>query len=130
MSPNDRKYTQEHEWVLIEDHDSKRALAGITDYAQEQLGDIVFFELPKVGATVAHMRKIGEVESVKAVSDLFSPVNGEVIEINEKLLDHPEIANSDPFGEGWLLRITVADVNEVDSLMSADEYDAHIAGLS
>ena len=129
MSPNDRKYTHEHEWVLIEDHDSKRALAGITDYAQEQLGDIVFFELPKVGATVAHMGKIGEVEAVKAVSDLFSPVNGEVIEVNEKLLDHPEIANSDPFGEGWLLRITVADVDEVDSLMSSDEYDAHIAGL-
>ena len=76
------------------------------------------------------MGKIGEVESVKAVSNLFSPVNGEVIEVNEKLLDHPEIANSDPFGEGWLLRITVADVNEVDSLMSADEYDAHIDGLS
>ena len=130
MNPNDRKYTHEHEWVLIEDHDSKRALAGITDYAQEQLGDIVFFELPKVGATVAHMGIIGEIESVKAVSDLFSPVNGEVIEVNEKLLDHPEIANSDPFGEGWLLRITVADVDEVDSLMSADEYDAHIAGLS
>ncbi len=130
MSPNDRKYTQEHEWVLIEDHGSKRALAGITDYAQEQLGDIVFFELPKVGAAVAHMGKIGEVESVKAVSDLFSPVNGVVIEVNESLLDNPELANSDPFGNGWLIRVTVADVNEIDSLMSADEYDAYIAGLS
>lgn len=128
MSPNDRKYTQEHEWVLIEDHDAKRALAGITDFAQEQLGDIVFFELPKVGATVTHMGKIGEVESVKAVSDLFSPVDGEVIEVNERLLDHPEIANTDPFGDGWLIRITVVDVNEIDKLMSAEEYDAFVAG--
>ena len=130
MSPNDRNYTREHEWVLIEDHDSKRALAGITDYAQEQLGDIVFFELPKVGATVAHLGKMGEVESVKAVSDLFSPVDGEVIEVNERLLDHPEIANNDPFGDGWLIRITVADVAEIGKLMSAAEYDAHLAGLS
>jgi len=130
MSPNDRKYTQEHEWVLIEDQNSKRALAGITDYAQEQLGDIVFFELPKVGATVAHMGKIGEVESVKAVSDLFSPVDGQVIEVNENLQDHPELANNDPFGNGWLLRITVEDVNAIDSLMSAEEYDALIAGQS
>ena len=130
MNPNDRKYTQEHEWVLVEDAASKRTLAGITDYAQEQLGDIVFFELPKVGATVTYMGKIGEVESVKAVSDLFSPVNGEVIEVNEKLWDHPEITNSDPFGDGWLLRITVADVKEIDGLMSAEAYDAYIAGLS
>lgn len=128
MSPNDRKYTQEHEWVLVEDHDVSRALAGITDFAQEQLGDIVFFELPKVGATVTHLGKMGEVESVKAVSELFSPVDGEVVEVNERLLDHPEIANTDPFGDGWLVRITVADVNEIDKLMSADEYDAFIDG--
>ena len=130
MSPDDRKYTSEHEWIKVEDSSTRHARAGITHYAQDQLGDIVYFDLPKAGETVTHQGKMGEVESVKAVSDLFSPVNGEVIEVNEKLLDHPEIANSDPFGEGWLLRITVAAVDEVDSLMSADEYDAHIAGLS
>ncbi len=78
MSPDDRKYTEEHEWVMVEDAAAKVAVAGITDYAQDQLGDIVFFELPKVGDTVAHLGKMGEVESVKAVSDLFSPVNGQV----------------------------------------------------
>ena len=128
MSPNDRKYTREHEWVLIEDQDAKRALAGITDFAQEQLGDIVFFELPKGGETLTHMGKMGEVESVKAVSDLFSPVDGKVIEVNERLVDHPEIVNNDPFGEGWLIRITVADVNAVDQLMPAEEYDEFVAG--
>ena len=130
MSPDDRRYTQEHEWILVEDQDSKRALAGITDFAQEQLGDIVYFELPKVGDTVTHMGKLGEVESVKAVSDLYSPVNGVVIETNSELADHPELTNNDPFGAGWLIRIAVADLAEIDSLMSAAEYDAYTAGLS
>ena len=129
MSPDDRKYTQEHEWVMVEDAAAKIAVAWITDYAQDQLGDIVFFELPKVGDTVAHLGKMGEVESVKAVSDLFSPVDGEVTEINEKLLDHPELVNEDPFGEGWLVKVTMADVSEVDALMSAQDYDAFTAGL-
>ncbi len=130
MSPDDRKYTREHEWILLEDTESKRALAGITDYAQEQLGDIVYFELPKVGDTLSHMGKMGEVESVKAVSDLYSPVNGEVIEVNAELAQHPELTNDDPFGAGWLIRVTVADVGELDSLMPASEYDAYTAGLS
>ena len=130
MSPDDRNYTREHEWIMIEDAASKRGLAGITDYAQEQLGDIVYFELPKVGDTVSHMGKMGEVESVKAVSDLYSPVNGEVIEVNPELVRHPELVNEDPFGAGWLVRVTLANVDEVNGLMSASEYDAYTAGLS
>ena len=130
MSPDDRNYTREHEWIMIEDAASKRGLAGITDYAQEQLGDIVYFELPKVGDTVSHMGKMGEVESVKAVSDLYSPVNGEVIEVNPELSQHPELVNEDPFGAGWLVRVTLANVDEVNGLMSASEYDAYTAGLS
>lgn len=129
MSPEDRKYTQEHEWIKVEDAATKTAVAGITDFAQDQLGDIVYFELPKVGESVTHLGKMGEVESVKAVSDLFSPVTGEVSEINEKLLDHPELVNQDPFGEGWLIKVTMNDVAEAEGLMSAQDYDAYTAGL-
>jgi len=129
VTPDDRKYTQEHEWVMVQDAAAKSAVAGITDYAQDQLGDIVFFELPKVGDSVTHLAKMGEVESVKAVSDLFSPITGEVTEINERLLDHPELVNEDPFGEGWLIKVTMADVSEADGLMSAQDYDAYTVGL-
>ena len=129
MSPEDRRYTQEHEWVMIEDAAAKSAVAGITDYAQDQLGDIVFFELPKVGDTLTHLGKMGEVESVKAVSDLFSPINGRVTGINEKLLDHPELVNEDPFGEGWLVKVIIDDVAEIEGLMSAQDYDTFTTGL-
>ncbi len=130
MNPNDRKYSREHEWVKVEDPDTNRAVAGITDFAQDQLGDIVFVELPKLGSTVSHMGKMGEIESVKSVSDLFSPVSGEVIEVNDRLLDHPEIANEDPFGEGWLIRIRLTDASELDTLLTAEEYESFTAGLS
>ena len=129
MSPENRKFTQEHEWVMVDPAAPGTAIAGITEYAQDQLGDIVFFELPKVGDTVAHLGKMGEVESVKAVSDLFSPINGTVTEINEKLLDHPELVNEDPFGEGWLIKVAMTDAAELDGLMSSQDYDAFIAGL-
>ena len=129
MSPTDRSYTEEHEWIIVEDAYSRRALVGITDYAQDQLGDIVYFELPKVGDRLTQLGKMGEVESVKAVSDLFSPVSGEVIEVNGALVDQPELTNTDPFGAGWLLRVTMSDPSELDSLMSAEDYDAYIAGL-
>ena len=129
MSPDDRKYTEEHEWVMVDGSSGSTAVAGITEYAQDQLGDIVYFELPKVGDSVAHLGKMGEVESVKAVSDLFSPINGTVTEINEKLLDHPELVNEDPFGEGWLIKVTMTDVAELDGLMSSGDYDTFIAGL-
>ncbi len=128
MSPDDRKYSKEHEWVKM--GDGNQALAGITVYAQDQLGDIVYVDLPKTGATIRFMEKMGEVESVKAVSDLFSPVTGEVTEVNERLLDHPELVNEDPLGEGWMVRVTVADASELDQLMSAEEYEAFLSGLS
>ncbi|PKB78810.1 MAG: glycine cleavage system protein H [SAR202 cluster bacterium Io17-Chloro-G9] len=128
MNPNDRKYTKEHEWIKPEDQ-ANQALTGITDYAQDQLGDIVYFELPKPGDSVKQFEKIGEVESVKAVSDLYSPITGEVLEANEKLMDHPELANQDPFEEGWLIRVSIADRGEMDSLMSAEEYESFIGDL-
>ena len=128
MSPSDRKYTKEHEWVKMEE--GTRALTGITEYAQDQLGDIVYFDLPQPGATIKHLEKMGEVESVKAVSDLFSPVSGEVIEVNERLVEHPELANEDPLGDGWLVRLSVSDISELDQLMSAEEYQAYISGLA
>ena len=128
MSPNDRKYSNEHEWIKMED--VTQALAGITVYAQDQLGDIVYVDLPKNGSTIKFMEKMGEVESVKAVSDLYSPITGEVIEVNERLLDHPELVNEDPLGEGWMVRVTIADATELDQLMTAEEYEAFTSGLS
>lgn len=128
MSPNDRKYTREHEWIKVEE-EGGQALTGITEYAQDQLGDIVYFDLPKAGDAVKHLQKMGEVESVKAVSDLYSPVSGEVLEANERLIDHPELANDDPFDTGWLIKVSMADPAELDSLMSAEDYDAFIGGL-
>jgi len=129
LSPEDRKYTREHEWIKIEDAATSRALVGITDYAQDQLGDVVYFDLPQAGGSVSAMQKMGEVESVKAVSDLYSPVNGQVIEVNSDLIDHPELVNEDPFGKGWIMRVTMSDASEVDRLMSPEEYEAYIAGL-
>jgi len=120
----------EHEWVKLEDLHSGHALVGITEYAQAQLGDIVYFDLPQPGANVKQLVKMGEVESVKAVSDLFSPVSGRVIETNSALIDHPELANQDPLGSGWLIRVAAADIVELDSLMSAEEYEAYINGIS
>ncbi len=129
MNPNDRKYTREHEWIKVDDSADGQAVTGITEYAQDQLGDIVYFELPKPGDAIKQLEKMGEVESVKAVSDLYSPITGEVLEANEKLMDHPELANEDPFEEGWLLRVSIADPAELDSLMSAEEYEAFIGWL-
>ena len=129
MSPDDRKYTKEHEWVKLEGARTRRALVGITHYAQDQLGDIVYFDLPKPGANLKQLQKMGEVESVKAVSDLFSPVTGQVVESNPELTGHPELGNQDPFEAGWLLRVTVADATELDNLMSAEQYDAFVGGL-
>ena len=128
-NPKDRRYTEEHEWVMIDDSAANTAVAGITSYAQDQLGDIVYFELPKVGDNLTHLGKMGEVESVKAVSDLFSPIDGVVTEINEKLLDHPELVNGDPFGDGWIIKAAMADAAALDGLMSAADDDAFIAGL-
>ena len=123
--PADLRYTREHEWAKVE---GDRVRVGITAFAQEQLGDVVFVELPKVGARVTAMKTFGVVESVKAVSDLFAPVTGEVAEVNEALPKNPELVNSDPYGRGWMLVIRVSDAKDVDALMSAADYEKLTAG--
>ena len=129
MISDDCKYTQEHEWVKVENTEANVVLVGITDYAQDQLGDIVYLELPQTGSVVTQLDKMGEIESVKAVSDLFSPISGNVIESNPDLNDHPELVNEDPFGKGWLIRVTMRSANELDGLMTASEYQSFIEGL-
>ncbi len=122
--PAELKYTREHEWAKVE---GDRARIGITDFAQEQLGDVVFVELPKVGARVTAMQSFGVVESVKAVSDLFAPLSGEVVEVNGELAKKPETVNADPYGQGWMIVVKYADARELDTLMSASEYEKLIA---
>lgn len=124
MVPTDLRYTREHEWVRVEDG---VATVGITAHAADQLGDIVFVELPAVGAAVAAGKTFGVVESVKAVSDLFAPVSGAVLETNGELGARPELANSDPYGEGWMLRISFSDAGELDALLDATAYEALVA---
>ena len=123
--PPDLKYTREHEWARVE---GDRARIGITAFAQEQLGDVVFVELPKVGAKVTAMKTFGVVESVKAVSDLFAPVTGEVVEVNAELPKKPELVNTDPYGKGWMLVIRMSNPKEADGLMSSADYDKLTAG--
>lgn len=127
MYPDNRRYSREHEWVLIES--DGRALVGITDYAQEQLGDVVFVELPKAGTQLDQSQKMGEVESVKAVSDLFTPLTGEVAEVNQALVDHPELINDDPHDKGWMVRLASVNATQLDSLLSASEYESFLAEL-
>jgi glycine cleavage system H protein len=123
--PPDLRYTREHEWAKVE---GDRARIGITSFAQEQLGDVVFVELPKVGAKVTAMKTFGVVESVKAVSDLFAPVTGEVVEVNAELPKKPDLVNSDPYGQGWMLVIRMSSPKEADGLMSAGDYEKLTAG--
>jgi glycine cleavage system H protein len=122
--PPDLKYTKEHEWANIE---GDRVRVGITDYAQEQLGDVVFVELPKVGAILTQHKGFGVVESVKAVSDLFAPLSGKVIEVNGELASAPELVNRDPYGRGWMMVIAPADSAEQANLLTAAQYEAVIA---
>jgi glycine cleavage system H protein len=119
----DLKYTKEHEWVLLDDG---VAVVGITDFAQSELGDIVFVELPSIGLRVKVMEPFGSVESVKSVSDLYSPITGVVADVNTRLADSPDLVNSDPFGDGWMVRIEPADPSEIDQLLSADQYAEYI----
>lgn len=119
-NPDDRKYTKEHEWVKVE---GDVATCGITDFAQHALTDIVFVELPDVGKQVEQMKPAGAVESVKSVSDIYAPVSGEIVEVNETLTGAPETVNNSPFEEGWMFKIKVSDAAQVDSLMSAEEYE-------
>lgn len=122
-SPEDNRYAKSHEYVHLE---GDVATIGITDYAQKELGDVVFVELPQVGSQLDAADELGSIESVKAVSELFSPVSGEVIEVNEALSDKPDLVNTDPWGDGWMIRIRVSDPTEIDELMTAEEYDEYI----
>ena len=122
--PDGLSYSKEHEWVRV---DGSRATIGITSFAADELGDIVFVELPEAGAGLSQFGTFGVVESVKAVSDLYAPVSGEVVEVNEALRDAPELLNADPFGEGWIAKVELADPGELDNLMDADAYAAETA---
>ena len=121
MVPQDLRYTKEHEWVRVE---GDLATVGITDFAAEQLGDVVFVDLPEVGRTVAQFAAVGVIESVKAVSDLFAPVGGDVVETNAELTSKPELLNSDPYGQGWMLRIRLTDRTALDGLLDVAAYEA------
>ena len=120
--PNDRRYSKEHEWALLED--AGTVLVGISEFAQAELGDVVYVELPKTGERVKAGGQIGEIESVKAVSDLFSPVSGEVVEVNDAVKQKPELVNDSPYENGWLLRIKPDDPAELDTLLDAAQYGA------
>jgi glycine cleavage system H protein len=122
--PDDLRYHPEHDWARI---DGDEATLGITWFAQDSLGELVHFEPPEIGSTVTKDAAAGEVESVKAVSDVIPPLSGEGLEVNQKAVDEPEIVNEDPYGEGWLIRIRVSDPSEADSLMDAAAYTAHVA---
>lgn len=122
--PNDLKYTEEHEWVAVE---GDIATVGITDYAQGELGDLVFIELPEVGAEVTMSESFGTIEAVKAVSDLFAPVSGFVTEVNEFLAEDPETVNKDPYGDGWMIKVKMSDADELAGLLDADAYKDLIA---
>ncbi len=118
--PEDLQYSKDHEWLRVE---GDTGTMGITDHAQSSLGDVVYVELPKVGETFAAHETFGSVESVKAVSEIFTPVSGEVLEVNESLQDEPEKVNNDPYGEGWMIRVRMSNTGEVDSMLTAAEYE-------
>jgi glycine cleavage system H protein len=122
--PDDLRYHPEHDWARVE---GDEAVLGITWYAQDALGELVHFEAPSVGATLAKDGVYAEVESVKAVSDVIAPLSGEVLEVNQKVVDEPETVNDDPYGEGWLVRIRVSDPGEIGALLDGEAYTAHVA---
>jgi glycine cleavage system H protein len=121
--PEGLKYSKEHEWVLVE---SDVAIIGITEYAQDELGDIVYVELPQVGEKISKDDPFGSVESVKAVSDLFAPISGSVLEVNDTLPDSPETINEDPYGDGWMIKVQMTDKDELKDLMSSEDYTEYI----
>ena len=122
--PKELKYTKDHEWLSL---DGEVATVGVTDFAQSELGDIVYVEVETLDETLEKEEVFGTVEAVKTVSDLFMPISGEVIEFNEKLETNPEVVNEDPYGEGWMIKIRVSDENELNELLSADEYEGEIS---
>src|SRR5207244_9518989 len=123
MTPEDNKYAKSHEYVHVE---GEVGTIGITDYAQKELGDVVFVELPQVGTQLEAGDELGSIESVKAVSELFAPASGEVVEVNEALAEKPELVNTDPYGDGWMVRIKLSTPEEVDELMDAEEYEEYV----
>ncbi len=126
MTPKDAKYSRDHEWVRVKDGE---ATVGITDYAQHQLGDVVFVELPAAGARLKQFETFGAVESVKSANDLYAPVGGDVAASNEKLGTNPELVNESPYEDGWMVRVRVADPGELNNLMSAEEYEEYLKTL-
>lgn len=122
--PQELKYTKEHEWVRVEGDDT--VTIGITDYAQDSLGDVVFVELPAADDEIATGDTFGVVESVKAVSDLYGPVNGTVTEVNDPLIDSPELLNDDPYGEAWMIKVKLNDASDMDGLLSAEDYEKYV----
>ncbi len=129
MNPKEYRYTQEHEWICPVPGENMGKV-GITDYAQSQLGDIVFLDLPAPGTQVEQFQKIGEIESVKAVSELLTPASGQVLEINQTAIDEPQLVNQEPYGAGWLVRLEMSKPGELDALMDSDAYNELEAKLS
>jgi glycine cleavage system H protein len=121
--PSDRVYSNEHEWVIV---DGDKATIGISSFAQDQLGEVVYVDLPSEGDSISAGDTFGEIESVKSVSELFAPVTGEILEVNDALSDSPETVNQDPHGQGWMVKVKLDDASEIDGLMSAEEYDAFL----
>ncbi len=119
--PANLKYTKDHEWIRVE---GEYAIIGVTDYAQSQLGDVVFVEIETEGETLAHEEVFGTIEAVKTVSDAFMPVDGEVVEVNSKLADGPDLLNKDPYGDGWMIKVKIANTAQLNDLLSADQYTA------
>lgn len=122
-TPVDNKYAKSHEYINVE---GDIGTIGISDYAQKELGDVVFVELPQVGTQLEANEELGSIESVKAVSELFAPVTGEVVEVNEKLADNPELVNTDPWGDGWMIKVKLSNHDELEVLMSAEEYEEYV----
>ena len=120
MEPTDLRYHEEHEWIRV---DGKQATMGISNFAQDALGDIVFIDMPKVGTTVAAGQQIGEVESTKTTSSIYTPVTGKIVNVNADLKDHPEVVNADPYGKGWMVVIELSDPGQVNGLMTAAQYE-------
>ena len=125
MNPIDLKYSEEHEWVRVDDEGL--AVIGITEFAAENLGDVVFLELPDIGDELTQFEKLGEIESVKAVSDLFSPVSGKVVERNEEAIDNPEFVNAGPYESGWMIKVSLSNPSELKKLMTSENYDDFLA---
>lgn len=124
MDPVELKYAKEHEWVRVE---GDIAVIGVSEFAQDQLGEVVYVDMPSEGDSVSAGETFGEIESVKSVSELYSPLSGEIVAVNEALSDTPEVVNSSPLGEGWMIKVRMSDPTELDDLMSAEEYEAFVS---